>query len=82
MKDRKPIYPQPLSDAQEPGAENQMRTPTTPRKTEARIGREAQSRIGQQLRAMYDDVVNEGVPDHIADLVRRLTEQNDEGSRS
>jgi hypothetical protein len=31
---------------------------------------------------MYDDVVNEGVPDHIADLVSRLTEQDDdEGSR-
>ena len=46
-------------------------------KAEVRLGREVQARIGQQLRAMYDDVVNQGVPDHIADLVRRLSEQDD-----
>ena len=38
-------------------------------------GREVQARIGQQLRAMYNDVVNQGVPEHIADLVRRLSDQ-------
>jgi hypothetical protein len=52
-----------------------------PKRNEVRLGRDAQIRIGQQLRAMYDDVVNEGVPDHIADLVRKLSEQDDEGSR-
>jgi hypothetical protein len=52
-----------------------------PRKNEVRLGREATVRITQQLRAMYDDVVNEGVPDHLADLVRRLSEQDDGGSR-
>jgi hypothetical protein len=25
---------------------------------------------------MYDDVVNQGVPEHLADLVRRLGDQN------
>jgi hypothetical protein len=25
---------------------------------------------------MYDDVVNQGVPQHIADLVRRLSDQD------
>ena len=45
-------------------------------KPEARLGREVQARIGQQLRAMYDDVVNQGVPQHIADLVRRLSDQD------
>jgi hypothetical protein len=79
MKERKPINPLPRNP-ELPDAESTMRTPMNPRKTDARLGREVQSRIGQQLRAMYDDVVNEGVPDHIADLVRRLTEQ-DEGSR-
>jgi hypothetical protein len=48
-----------------------------PRKTEVRLGREVQARIGQQLRSMYDQVVKEGVPPHIADLVRRLSEQDD-----
>ena len=33
---------------------------------------EIQSRIGHQLRAMYDDVVRQGVPERFADLVRRL----------
>jgi hypothetical protein len=45
-------------------------------KPHARLGREVQARIGQQLRAMYDDVVNQGVPDHINDLVRRISEQD------
>jgi hypothetical protein len=47
----------------------------THQKPEVRLGREAQARIGQQLRALYDDVVSQGVPDHITDLVRRLSEQ-------
>ena len=42
-----------------------------------RLGREVQARIGQQLRAMYDDVVSQGVPQNIADLVRRLSDQDD-----
>ncbi len=49
-----------------------------PARTEARLGREVQARIGQQLRAIYDDVVNQGVPSHLADLVRRLSEQDHE----
>jgi Anti-sigma factor NepR len=44
-------------------------------KPEPRLGREVQAKIGQQLRAMYDDVVNQGVPDHISDLIRRFTER-------
>lgn len=38
----------------------------------AKLGREVQARLGQQLRAMYDDVVNQGVPDRFADLINRL----------
>jgi aromatic ring-cleaving dioxygenase len=49
--------------------------PAIPQRPEVRLGREVQARIGQQLRAMYDDVVNQGVPSHITDLVRRLSEQ-------
>ena len=33
---------------------------------------EIQSRIGHQLRAMYDDVVRQGVPDRFAELIRKL----------
>lgn len=44
------------------------------RKAKAGLGREVQSKIGQQLRAIYDDVVNQGVPDKFADLLRQLDE--------
>jgi hypothetical protein len=63
----------PASDKLE--ARDSMGAPLNPPKPEARLGREVQAKIGQQLRAMYDDVVNQGVPPHIADLVRRLSEQ-------
>ena len=33
---------------------------------------EIQSRICHQLRAMYDDVVRQGVPDRFAELIRKL----------
>ena len=36
------------------------------------LNAEIQSRIGHQLRAMYDDVVNQGVPDRFAELLDRL----------
>jgi hypothetical protein len=44
---------------------------------EASLGRDIQSKIGEQLRAMYDDVVSQGVPDRFADLLRRLDEKGD-----
>jgi hypothetical protein len=37
-----------------------------------RLNAEIQSRIGHQLRAMYDDVVRQGVPDRFAELIRKL----------
>jgi len=40
-----------------------------------RLSRDIQRKIGQQLRAMYTDVVNEGVPDRFAELLRRLDEK-------
>jgi len=33
-------------------------------------------RIGDRLRAMYEDVVNEGVPDRFADLLRQIEAKN------
>jgi Anti-sigma factor NepR len=40
-----------------------------------RLSRDVQRKIGQQLRSMYTDVVNEGVPDRFAELLRRLDEK-------
>ncbi|MBS0535307.1 MAG: hypothetical protein JSR72_14715 [Proteobacteria bacterium] len=38
----------------------------------AKLGREVQARLGQQLRAVYDDVVSQGVPDRFVDLLKQL----------
>jgi anti-sigma factor NepR-like protein len=63
--------------ADKPESEDPMaRSAAPPHKPEARLGREVQARIGQQLRAMYNDVVNQGVPQHLTDLVRRLSDQD------
>jgi hypothetical protein len=64
--------------AEKPETQDPMSRPAaaTPHKPEARLGREVQARIGQQLRAMYNDVVNQGVPQHLAELVRRLGDQD------
>jgi hypothetical protein len=65
MNERKPV-----------GQQKPMETPdTSTKKTGAKpgkLGRDVQARLGQQLRAMYDDVVNQGVPDRFADLLNRL----------
>jgi Anti-sigma factor NepR len=43
-----------------------------PPQERGRLSQDIQRRIGLQLRAMYTDVVNEGVPDRFAELIRRL----------
>jgi hypothetical protein len=45
-----------------------------PRRAPAKgqLSQDVQRRIGLQLRAMYADVVNEGIPDRFADLLSRL----------
>ena len=37
-----------------------------------KLSRDVQARLGQQLRAMYDDVVSQGVPDRFTELLDRL----------
>jgi hypothetical protein len=44
-------------------------------KNEARLTREIQAKIGQQLRALYTAVLDEGVPDRFVELLRRLDEE-------
>jgi hypothetical protein len=36
------------------------------------LGRDVQVKIGQHLRTMYDEVVKQGVPDHLNDLLQQL----------
>ena len=65
MNERKPV-----------GQQNPMETTAARNKKvnakPAKLGRDVQARLGQQLRAMYDDVVNQGVPDRFTDLINRL----------
>jgi hypothetical protein len=57
---------------------SQASQPGAPRK-QGGLNAEIQARIGHQLRAMYDDVVRQGVPDRFAELVRKLDEPGDQG---
>ena len=41
-------------------------------KRQGGLNAEIQSRIGHQLRAMYDDVVRQGVPERFVELIRKL----------
>lgn len=50
--------------------------PPSNRAAKGGLNSEIQSRIGHQLRAMYDDVVRQGVPDRFADLIRQLDSQD------
>jgi hypothetical protein len=65
MNERKPV-----------GQQNPMETAAArskkPNAKPAKLGRDVQARLGQQLRAMYDDVVNQGVPDRFNELINRL----------
>jgi hypothetical protein len=49
-----------------------------PRST-VKLGPDIKAKIGQQLRAMYSDVVNQGVPDRFSEILRRL-DQADEAA--
>ena len=65
MNERKPV-----------GQQNPMEAAATrskrPNGKPAKLGRDVQARLGQQLRAMYDEVVNQGVPERFSDLINRL----------
>ena len=41
------------------------------------LGRDVQVKIGQHLRTMYDEVVKQGVPDHLSDLLGKLDQASD-----
>jgi hypothetical protein len=64
MNEQKPVGQQNPMES----SANRKRTGAKP----AKLGRDVQARLGQQLRAMYDDVVGQGVPDRFADLLNRI----------
>jgi hypothetical protein len=36
------------------------------------LGRDIQTQIGDQLRVVHEDIVNQGIPDRFADLLSQL----------
>ncbi len=69
MKDRKPR------------TEGSMQVRTASMKSTPILNREIQTKIGQQLRAIYDDVVDQGVPDRFVDLLRNIESDSGETER-
>jgi hypothetical protein len=68
------------SKERKPGSS--MNIGTRPTNNSGALDKETQTKIGQQLRAMYDDVVRQGVPDRFADLLKRLERSEDEEPES
>lgn len=64
---------------QKPGRQKPMEAATRNKKAPVKLSREIQARLGQQLRAMYDDVVEQGVPDRFTELLNRLDENGNKG---
>jgi anti-sigma factor NepR-like protein len=54
--------------------------PSTSTRPSGRLGRDVQAKIGSQLRAIYDDVVKEGVPDRFVELLKRLDKKDEKDS--
>lgn len=46
------------------------------------VDKQVQVKIGHQLRAMYDEVVRQGVPERFAGLLQRFGRQDGEEPRS
>jgi len=65
-----------MNERNKPPGQQQMDSAATrskrPTTKPPKLTREVLTRLGQQLRAMHDDVVNQGVPDRFADLVNRI----------
>jgi Anti-sigma factor NepR len=49
--------------------------------TGVKLGRGIMAAIGRELRAMYADIVAEGVPEQFAEILRRLDESGGKGAR-
>jgi Anti-sigma factor NepR len=69
-----------MSNRKAPQAQPYVTVGLAPKST-VRLGSDIKARIGQQLHAMYSDVVNQGVPDRFSEILRRL-EQPDKDPKS
>jgi len=69
-----------MSEEKPTGRPKPMEAATTRnKKAPVKLSRDIQARLGQQLRAMYDDVVEQGVPDRFTELLGRLDGNGNKG---
>jgi hypothetical protein len=71
MGTRKPSWRRTVMDM--PGSE----LPTV-----AKLGPHIKAKIGQQLRLMYGEIVNQGVPERFVEILRGLDDPPDEGPKN
>lgn len=57
------------------GSKMQLHDVSSPK--HAALSRQIQDRIGQQLRAMYNDVVSQGIPDRFTELLKQIDQRTD-----
>jgi hypothetical protein len=48
----------------------------------AKLGTDIKAKIGQQLRLMYDEIVEQGVPERFTKILRSLDDPNDKSSKN
>src|ERR1700730_18359148 len=71
MKEFKSVKPQ-FAQRTPSSAEAVMQTDAPIRKAAGRLSREDQRRLGDILQRVYDDVIQQGVPDRFKDLLNEL----------
>ena len=68
MKGRKPVKPGPT-----------MNLPNAHSDSSGTLDRDVQDVIGKQLRAMYDDLASQTLPDRLTELLEKLDKREIEG---
>ena len=67
------------------GGPSQRKTRSDVRGAEAnpviKLGPDIKAKIGQQLRLMYSEVVDQGVPDRFVEMLKRLDDPTEGGSK-
>jgi Anti-sigma factor NepR len=48
----------------------------------AQLGTDIKAKIGQQLRLMYDEIVDQGVPERFTEILHGLDDPIDESSKN
>jgi Anti-sigma factor NepR len=56
-----------------------MHAPKPERNHVVKLGPDIKAKIGMQLRLMYGEVVDQGVPDRFVEMLKRLDDPNYEG---